>query len=330
MQKKNITIIGTGAYGTVLANVLADSNHNVIMYGIEEKQVDDININHQNSTFFKDLKINNQIRATLDLQAALENPDYVIIGIPTFAISSVLEQIKRYLKTDVIIINSAKGIDEKNLDLLSKMIIGIMKENEHFKGYAALYGPSVAIEIINRKPTIVNVASHDEVIAQDVCSLFKTEYFFAKPSNDLVGSELSAALKNVIAILAGMLYEMGLGDNAHATLLTIGLNEMYVIAKEYGAKVETFLNFAAMGDLVLTASSQKSRNFSFGRKIVEHKLASKAKQEYNLTVEGALSAKSAYNICLKKDISSPLFKIAYDIIWLDKNPISLLEIIFNY
>jgi glycerol-3-phosphate dehydrogenase (NAD(P)+) len=330
MDTKNITVIGTGAYGTVLANVLADSGHNVVMYGIEEQQVDDLNLRHENTTFFKDLKINEKIKATLDLQVALENSQYLVLGVPTKAIKPTLIKIKELLKTDVVVINTAKGIDEQNLDLLSKMIVNEMQDNPHFKGYTALYGPSVAIEIIHRKPAIVNVAGHNEDLVKAVCSLFQTEYFFAKPSDDLIGCELSAALKNVIAILGGMLYEMQLGDNAHATLLTIGLNEIYQVAKHFGAKVETFLNFATMGDLVLTGSSTKSRNFTFGRKIIEFNSAKKAKEAYNLTVEGALSAKTAFAICEKNQINSRLFKIAYDIIWLDKNPISLLEIIFNY
>jgi len=330
MDKKKITIIGTGAYGTALANALADSHHEVIMYGIDETQVDDINMFHKNSAFFGDIKINEHIRATLDLASALENPEYLVLGVPTIALGSTLNNIKQYLKTDVILINTAKGIDEQNLDLLSKMVQTAFKDNPFIKGYTGLYGPSVASEIVGRKPTIVNVASDDEQIVKDVCDLFHTEYFFAKPSDDLVGCEISAALKNVIAILAGMMFELKLGDNAHSTLLTIGLNEMKKVASTFGAKETTFLNFACLGDLILTASSQKSRNFTFGRKVVEFGASSVAKENYNFTVEGVLASKIAYEICQARAIDSQLFKIAYEIIWEDKNPILLSEIIFNY
>lgn len=327
-MSKTIAIIGTGAYGTALANVLADKNHQVIMYGIVEDQVDDLNLNHQNTEFFPDAKLNERIKATTDLAACLETAEYLVLGVPTKVLPKVLDQIAQYLKHEVIVINTAKGIDEQNVDLLSKMIIAKLTPTTHLKGYCGLYGPSIASEVVDRKPTFVNIASNDFELAKTVAKEFSNEYFFAKPCADLPGCEIAAALKNVIAIIAGMFTAAKLGDNAHASLLCLGLNEISKIAQAFGAQSTTFTNYATMGDLLLTASSQKSRNFTFGKKIVELGSVERAKADYQVTVEGAQTTEVAHKICVKYQISSPLFEAIYEIIYKNKQPTTLLNTLF--
>jgi len=327
-MKKTIAIIGTGAYGTALANVLADKGHQVIMYGIVSSQVDDLNLNHENGQFFPGVKLNKNIKATTDLVACLENAQYIILGVPTKALSNVLDEINKYLKHEVVVINTAKGFDDQNVDLLSKMIVDKLKKSGYLKGYCGLYGPSIASEIVDRKPTFVNVASDQFELAEQIAEEFSNEYFFAKPSDDLPGCEVSAALKNVIAICAGMFDGMELGDNAHASLLCLGLNEIMIMAEQFGAKTDTFTNFATMGDLILTASTKKSRNFTFGKMIIETGSTTQAQERYGLTVEGVQSAEVAHKICLKYQISSPLFRSIYEIIYKNKNPHTLLNTLF--
>ncbi|WP_027063143.1 NAD(P)H-dependent glycerol-3-phosphate dehydrogenase [Mesoplasma seiffertii] len=328
-MNKNITIIGTGAYGTALANVLADNGHNVLMYGIEENQVNDININHENSFFFKDVKINSKVKATTDLVAALENTEILILGVPSFAIRSVIQDIKKYGKNEMIIVNTAKGLDDKELGLLSDVVKQEFAGTGLMKHYTALYGPSVAIEVVERKPTALMLVADQFEVAEEMTKIFTNEYFFVYPWDDIAGCEIGAALKNTVAIAAGIFSGFKAGDNAQASLITLGLNEIYTIAKEFGAKVETFLNYAGLGDLILTASSVKSRNFRLGVAIVEEGDAKSALAKTKYTVEGVASAEIAYKICRKMKINSSLFEIIYEIIYNNSRPISLINNVFK-
>ncbi|WP_026389699.1 NAD(P)H-dependent glycerol-3-phosphate dehydrogenase [[Acholeplasma] multilocale] len=328
-MKKNITIIGTGAYGTALANVLSDNGHNVVMFGIEESQVNDINIKHENNTFFKGIKINERIKATTDIAAALENTEILVLGVPSFAFNKVLSDVKTYAKNEMIIVNTAKGLDEENLDLLSKVVKRELDGTGLMKYYAALYGPSVAIEVVERKPTALMMVADDIKNAAELCEVFTNEYFYVYPGDDIPGCEIGAALKNTVAIAAGIFKGFNAGDNAQASLITVGANEMYLIAKEYGAKMETFLNFAGLGDLILTASSEKSRNFRLGLAIAETGDAKVAMESFEFTVEGVASAEIAYKMCEKYKINSSLFDIIYQIIYNNSRPITLINNLFK-
>ncbi|ATZ18839.1 NAD(P)H-dependent glycerol-3-phosphate dehydrogenase [Williamsoniiplasma somnilux] len=326
---KNITIIGTGAYGTCLANVLADNGHSVVMYGIVETQVNDLNINHKNSTFLGDIKFNQNIKATTDLSAALEKTDILILGVPTVALKSVIKDIIKYAKNEMIIINTAKGLDEENLGLLSDLIKREFAESKMMKEYAALYGPSIASEVAQRKPTALMLCSDKLEVAKDLAKIFSNEYFYVYPWNDLAGCEIAAALKNTVAIGSGILFGFEAGDNAQASLITVGANEMFLIGSQFGARLETFFNFAGLGDLILTASSQKSRNFTLGRKIAKYNSAKIAMENYKLTVEGVGSAKIAFNLCKKYNLKTSLFENMFQILYNDTKPIALINNVFN-
>lgn len=326
---KNITIIGTGAYGTCLANVLADNGHNVVMYGVVESQVDDINMYHKNSIFFGETKFNDKIRATLDLAAALEMTDILILGVPTVALKSVIGQIKVAAKRKMIVINTAKGLDEENLGLLSTLVKQEFAGTDLMEHYAAIYGPSIASEVANRKPTGLMLCADDINIAKELCPIFSNEYFYVYPWDDLAGCEIAAALKNTVAIASGIFYGFEAGDNAQASLITVGVNEMYQMGKYFGAKLETFLNFAGLGDLILTASSQKSRNFTLGRQIVEAGDAKTALQNSKVTVEGVRTTKIAFEICQKFKLNTTLFENMYQILYNNIKPIVLINNVFK-
>ncbi|WP_339021459.1 NAD(P)H-dependent glycerol-3-phosphate dehydrogenase [Spiroplasma endosymbiont of Atherix ibis] len=330
MIKERISIIGTGAYGTVLANVLADNGHDVLMYGIEESQVDDINNNHLNSMFFKDLLINSNIKATTDFAVAMEKANIVILSVPTFALDNGIENIIKYGKHEMHIINVAKGLDEENLDVLSKKIKKKFEGTGVMKSYGAIYGPSVAIEVIMRKPTCVMSCNEDEEIAKYMANIFSNEYFIVKVSTDIIGCEIAAALKNAVAIATGILHGFSAADNAKASLITIGNAEIYSIAKHFGAKIETFMNFATLGDLILTASSIKSRNFSLGVQIAENDDAKKILTSHKHTVEGVLSCKLGYEISKKYKINTSMFEILYKILYNNYKPSGLVNDFFKH
>ncbi|QGS51720.1 NAD(P)H-dependent glycerol-3-phosphate dehydrogenase [Spiroplasma tabanidicola] len=330
MKKINVAIIGTGAYGTVLANVLADNGHDVVMYGIERIQVEDINNNHLNTRFFQDLIINSNIKATTDIAEAMENAQVVILSTPTFAIENAVDNIIKYGKREMHVINVAKGLDENNLNVLSKFIVNKLTGTGVMKSFGAIYGPSVAIEVIMRKPTCVMSCNEDIKTAEYIAELFTNDYFIVKPTRDIIGCEIAAALKNTVAIASGLLFGFNAADNAKASLITIGNAEIYNIAKEYGAKIETFMNFATLGDLILTASSIKSRNFSLGVQIAQKDDASAVLKYHKNTVEGVKTCEIAYKIVKKLKISSPLFEIMYKILYNKGKPSVLINDFFKH
>ncbi|KAF5301850.1 hypothetical protein FQR65_LT19182 [Abscondita terminalis] len=272
-RKVKITIIGTGAYGTVLGNVLADNGHNVLMYGRDEKKVKDINENNLNSAYFNYYILNPSIKATTDFIGAIEEAEVIVLAVPTLAIEENLDKIIKFGKRPVRIISVAKGMDSNSNDVLSKTIIKKLKN------------------ILQRKATCIMSANEDLEEAKYIANLFTNEYFNVIPTTDLIGCEVAATLKNTVAIAGGILNGFNGADNAKASLITIGLNEMIKIAEKIGAKTETFFNFACLGDLVLTASSSKSRNFKLGLEIAEHNDADVVLKNYKSTVEGVQACK---------------------------------------
>ncbi|AHI53666.1 NAD(P)H-dependent glycerol-3-phosphate dehydrogenase [Spiroplasma sabaudiense Ar-1343] len=326
---KNVTIIGTGAYGTVLANVLADNSHKVVMYGIDENQVMEINDNHKNPVFFQDALLNKNIKATTDLPAALEKTEILVLGVPTLAIDKVVTEIIKYAKNKMIIINVAKGLDEENLDVLSKKVIKMFANTNIMESYGALFGPSVAIEVIQRKPTCIMSCSEDIKVAKKIAEIFNNEYFRVLPTDDLIGCEIAAALKNTVAIASGIMFGFESSDNSKASLITIGHNEIKRLSLACGAKPETSSNFAALGDLILTATSRKSRNFGLGMEIAAANDAATVLNNYKTTVEGVTACKIAYKMAKKMKINLPLFELVYEILYNNSMPSATINNVFK-
>ncbi|WP_338983017.1 NAD(P)H-dependent glycerol-3-phosphate dehydrogenase [Spiroplasma endosymbiont of Othius punctulatus] len=319
-MKKNFTIIGTGAYGTVIANVLADNGHDVIMYGIDEKQVQDIDINETNSMFFGDIKINANIKATTSLEAALENCEYIVLGVPTAAIKITIENISKVLTRKVHFINTAKGFDEESKNLLSISVKKMLEKNNILKSYSGLFGPSIAIECIERKPTCVMMCNEDIELATELSDLFNNEYFSVFPSTALVASEVSAAAKNTVAIAAAMYNTMTKSDNATASIIAKGNSDIFELSKYFGADPTDFMNYCTIGDLILTTMSPQSRNYQLGKKLAESDNPKEVLSEQKITVEGVLACKVIHDILAKSTIKSKLFEIMYEILYNYKRP----------
>ncbi|WP_338955616.1 NAD(P)H-dependent glycerol-3-phosphate dehydrogenase [Spiroplasma endosymbiont of Polydrusus cervinus] len=327
-EQKNITIIGTGAYGTVLANVLTDNDHNVIMYGIENKEVNDINDDHLNRHFFADLKINKEIKATTNFGEAVEDAEYIILGIPVVAIKPIIDKINQTVKKPVVIINVAKGLDPETHEILSKSIVKLISPSI-LKAYAGIYGPSIAKEVLQRKPTCIMAVSNDLGIAQEVQGLFNNEYFVTFADTDVIGAEYAVALKNAVAIASGIFNGLYESDNAKASLITMGLNEIKLFANAKGARIETFLNFAGLADLILTVTSKKSRNYTLGFEIGQADDAEKVLASYPKTVEGVLTCKTIVLDAQANNITLPLFETLYDILYNCKRPSIIINNVFT-
>lgn len=317
MQK--IIILGTGAFASALAQVLADNKNEVLMYGIEKSEVDDINNNHQNSKYFQEIRLNENIVATNDLKQALCDAKVIVFAVPSQGLPSVCQQINELVTYPVHFINIAKGFEPNTGERLSLTIRKNLNP-DIIEDLLGLYGPSIAIEIVQRFPTQVTAVSENLLYAKKVQQYFNSENFSVTITNDFIGVECASALKNVVAIISGMLKGQNASDNTVASFITIGLNEAIKFSNKMGGKTETFLTPAGIGDLILTAMSPKSRNYQFGYEIGKTNDPETVIKKLQKTVEGFGTCKLVNEQMSKLKLNLPLFALLYKILYLYENP----------
>ncbi|MEA4115351.1 NAD(P)H-dependent glycerol-3-phosphate dehydrogenase [Mycoplasma sp. 744] len=321
-----ITFIGTGAFASALASVLAYNNHNIKMWGINQSEIDDIN-NGMNKKYFLNKKFNNEenIWATNDLKKALKNSEFLILAVPSEAFNNVIPKIKEIIKKRKInIINVAKGIDSKTRSFYSQTLTNEFGEN--LKNFCTLVGPSFAIEVFNNEFTMVNVVGKKNNYLKKVSELFNNNYFSVVTNQDENGAQLFASLKNVYAIGMGILSNISDSRNTLAALLTVAIKEMFLLREFlFGkSKKDIGINFASIGDTFLTCTSEKSRNYSFGIKIYQ-KGIQQALEENKTTVEGYRNALIFYDKLRNKKIDLPFLFNIFKILFENKNADLLLD-----
>ena len=315
-----VCVVGTGSWGTSLAQVLADNGHNVVMYGIDEMEINDIN-QSKNTRYFNDLVINENIKATTNLSEAIKDTKVIILVVPTKITAVVLEEIKQYLSEDnkVYFVNASKGFDPKTNDRMSNTIRNIIDERYRYE-VASIIGPSHAEEVILRMYTAIASVSTDLNVAKFVQELFSNNYIRLYTLEDEIGAEYGVAIKNVLALCSGIITGIGLGDNTRAALLTRGLNEMirYGIAK--GGHLETYFGLTGIGDLIVTATSKHSRNFQAGYRIGQEGSAKSVIEDTKTTIEGVRTCQVIYEDSHKMGIELPIIHECYKVLYEDENP----------
>ncbi|WBP84195.1 NAD(P)H-dependent glycerol-3-phosphate dehydrogenase [Mycoplasmopsis edwardii] len=316
MEKKyKFGFIGTGAYGSALANALTTNNYEVIMYGINEKEISDIN-NGLNTKYFNQTKFTNPelISATKSLEYVLNNSEIIVLAVPSFAIGDVIDKIIE-LRSDqkFNIINIAKGFESSTRMFFSEFIKQKMKNN--LNGFATILGPSFAQELFEKKTTVINIIGDDIKFNKLVAQAFRTDYFALSQMNDWFMAELFASLKNTLAIGMGILSHYDDSKNTTIAFLTMGVKEILAIynkiAKE--KKYKSVFDFSTFGDVVLTCTSDKSRNYSYGKYLAENGLE-RANSEYTSTVEGKEAAKVLAEILYVEKIQTTIFKLIISIL----------------
>ena len=317
---KKIAILGSGTWATALSQVLISNNHDVILWGIDSKQIDDINFNHKNSFYFGDeVVLDTKTKATTDLKSALEGVDYVLLSVPSIAIKEVLLKVNEVLDHKVVFINTAKGYDPKNNERLSIIIENTVPSNLK-RGVVSLIGPSHAEEVVVKYLTAVCSVCEDNEIAKEVQQLFSNEFFRVYTNNDVAGAETCSAMKNSIAIASGILDGLGYGDNARAALITRGLNEMVTYGLFSGGKHTTFYGLCGLGDLIVTCNSRHSRNFMAGHEIGKSNSAKQFLENNSKTVEGIRTTKVIHEIAIKNGLDLPIINAIYKVIYEDAKP----------
>lgn len=312
-----ITVFGTGSFGTALANVLAENGHSVLMWGKNENTVDEINQSHQNKRYLKDVTLIETIKATNQLEQAVNFSDIFLIALPTKAIRDVVTEINQHIKTKKTFIHVAKGIENETFKRVSEMIEDSVSKN-HKNGVGVLSGPSHAEEVVIKQPTTVAASSKDERISKLIQDLFMNDYLRVYTNNDLIGVELGGALKNIIAVASGIVAGMGYVDNAKAALMTRGLAEISRLGEKLGADPMTFLGLGGIGDLIVTCTSTHSRNYTLGYKLGKGKTTEEALNEMNMVVEGIYTTNSVYHLAKAQNVDMPITNALYKVLFEDK------------
>ena len=284
----------------------------------------EINQRHINKQYFPDFQLHKEITAVSELnQNLLKDFRYILVAVPTQAIRSILSPLKKDLK-DKMIISVSKGIEAKTLLTPIEIICSILGEDAR-SNIATLSGPSFAVEVMEKQPTAVTVASHKKQAAEEVQQIFHAPYFRVYLSDDPIGVEIAGALKNVIAIAAGACTGLGFKANSAAALITRGLAELTRIGVAFGAQSLTFKGLSGVGDLMLTCSSHKSRNFRVGYLIAQGKTLDEACDALGSVAEGVVTTKTAYLLAQKHKIRTSIIKAVYEVLYEDLNLSTALE-----
>ena len=310
-----ISLIGGGSWGITLAQVLADNGNDCLVYDINNEFVESINKNHIHP-FFPECLLPDKIKATTNLSEAVNFSRYLLLAVPTKVMRDiVLKNINNILTEKKVFINVSKGIEPETLKRVSQIVKEEINK-EYLEGFVVLTGPSHAEEVIKRKLTVLVSASENETLAKEVQLLFSNDkYLRVYTSNDLIGCEIGGAIKNAIAVVSGISTGLGLGENARAALISRGILEIVMIVEALGGKKETAFGLTGIGDLIVTASSENSRNFQAGKKIGYGENVMDVVNNSVQTVEGVRTIVAAHQIALKYNLTLPIIDTAYEVLF---------------
>jgi glycerol-3-phosphate dehydrogenase (NAD(P)+) len=312
---EKIAVIGTGSWGTALANTFADAGNEVTLWGRDAAVLDGINRMHENPKYLKGLPLNPKLVATRDLGALLAASPVIVNAIPTQQIRSVFTPYAAQLRAKLLI-NIAKGIELGTHFCVSD----IFREIAPGARYLVLSGPSFAEEVMRKLPTAVTVASRDPQDATLVQRMVSAPYFRAYTAKDVVGVELAGSLKNVVAIASGMVSGLKLGYNAQAALINRGIAEMIRVGRRKGAEPLTYLGLAGMGDLLLTCTGPLSRNRRVGEWLGQGKAMEEIQRDVGGVAEGVFTARSAYELGRRHGVEMPITEQVYRILYEGSTP----------
>jgi glycerol-3-phosphate dehydrogenase (NAD(P)+) len=313
-----ITVLGAGSWGTTLALVLHQNGHHVTCWSIEKEDIELINKTRENRRFLPGILIPDDIFFTNSLSESLKSVDVVVVAVPSQAVRSVLEQIKTITKIRPIWVNVAKGIENKTLLRVSQVIQQVMEIEQ--EKIAVLSGPSHAEEVSRYIPTTIVAASKSSETANLIQKLFTRPYLRVYTNMDISGVELGGALKNIIAVAAGICDGAGFGDNTKAALITRCLVEINRLGIKLGAKPDTFAGLSGMGDLIVTCMSKHSRNRYVGEQIGKGRTLQDILNEMIMVAEGVKTTESAYNIAQNEGVEMPITEKVYQTLFQNKPP----------
>jgi len=323
MSVKKVAVLVAGSWGTALASLLAEIHPEVVVWSRNAAEVDDINQLHMNRRFFKDVPLSPKLKATLSMEEAVNQADAIVLASPSAAMRGVCAALQTLLSvaqlSDILIVHVAKGFEAETMKRMTTVIA------EELPGYDAnrlvvLSGPSHAEEVIIHCPTTVVVASASIQAAEAAQDLFINGYFRVYTNPDVIGVEVGGALKNIIALGAGLIDGLGFGDNAKAALMTRGLAEITRLGSKMGANPATFAGLAGIGDLVATCTSKHSRNWRAGYMLGQGIALPDVLENMGMVVEGVKTTKAAYKLAREYEVSMPITDALYQVLFAGKEP----------
>lgn len=317
----DITIIGAGSWGIALATVLNKNGHNVTIWSIVKSEIEMLKEHHEHKDKLPGVILDDSIVFTDDILTASKDKDLFVMAVPSPYTRSTSHLFAPYIEKDKIIVNVAKGIEEDTLDTLTEII----KEEIPQAKTAVLSGPSHAEEVSRGIPTTCVVGADNKESAEYIQNLFMNEYFRVYTSPDVLGIELGGALKNVVALAAGIADGLGYGDNTKAALITRGIHEITRLGLAMGGKIESFTGLTGIGDLIVTCASMHSRNRRAGILIGQGKTMQEAMDEVKMVVEGVYSAKAAMKLAKKYNVEVPIIEQVNLILFEDKKASEALK-----
>ena len=318
----NILVLGAGTWGTTLAKVLNQNSHSVTLWHYKNIFIKKMEQNRYHPNL--KVPISENIILTSDFKQ-FEKFDILVIAVPTQSIRQVLKRIKNF-HNDLIIVNASKGIEVSSLKTISNIIKDITLLSK--SNIVALYGPSHAEEVAKKIPTTVVSACTNINTARKIQDVFSNQYFRVYSNNDIKGVEIGGAVKNIIAIAAGITIGIGYGDNTISALITRGIAEIKRLGIKMGAKDKTFLGLSGIGDLIVTAMSTHSRNRTLGLELGKGKKINEVIEDMEMVVEGVQTSKAIYKLAKKMKVDMPICNNVYQILFNQKNPTIFKFIIY--
>jgi glycerol-3-phosphate dehydrogenase (NAD(P)+) len=309
-----VAVLGAGSWGTTLANLLATKGENVRLWAFEPEVVEAINRTHENPLFLPGVRLAADLRAFGDPLEAVSGAAVIVSAPPSHVTRAVVDRVREAVAPGVLVVSATKGIENDTLALMSE----VFAERMPAARFVALSGPSFAIEVCQGQPTAVVAAARDEASARAAQQLFATPAFRVYSGRDVVGVELAGALKNVIAIAAGILEGLGLGHNPRAALITRGLAEITRLGVAMGADPSTFAGLAGMGDLVLTTTGSLSRNRALGVALAQGRTLEEYRTAHRSVAEGANTSRAGAALGARMGVELPIIQKVCEVLFSGK------------
>lgn len=312
-----ISVIGSGSWGIALTVLLNKNGHNLTIWSFDKKEAEELKITRENKSKLPNILLSEDIEVTDNLEQAIKNKDILILAVPSKAIRSVSKSLKCIIRENQIIVNVSKGLEEDTLKTMTNIIEEELKTKK--PQVAVLSGPSHAEEVGRSLPTTCVASAHEKKLALYLQNIFMNPSFRVYTSPDMLGVEIGGALKNVIALAAGIADGLNYGDNTKAALITRGIKEIATLGVAMGGEHSTFYGLTGLGDLIVTCASMHSRNRKAGILLGKGKTLEEAVKEVNMVVEGVYSAKSALMAAKKYNIEIPIIKQVNAVLFDNKN-----------
>ena len=314
-----IGVVGAGSWGTAIANLLGSKGFKIDLWAYEKEVKDQIETYRENKIFLPGFSLSTNIFPSNDIAEVVSEKDLITIVVPSHVMRQTSRNIFGHVSANSIVVSASKGIENNTHLTMSGVLKETLPEIPE-NAFAVLSGPSFAKEVARQFPTVVSVASLDRQVADLVQRVFATPYFRVYTNDDMIGVELGGAVKNIIAIAAGIIDGLGLGLNTRAALITRGLTEIRRLGLKMGANPRTFAGMAGIGDLILTCTGDLSRNYTVGKKIGEGMKLKDILSEMQTVAEGVKTAKSVYNLSRKLGVEMPISHEVYHILYDDVSP----------